>query len=383
MTIPLNSRYRGLTPYTAPAADGSLHATIPARPLPGPADGTPFLYTVIAGDTLEALAHRFLGSSRAWWQIADAKASAPAIGVATVTIVAYDLSCLMHREKRDRDHKGALSAVVKAIVAPYTKTPPAQVICDPDPTFTDDPPLRQQNLTDLQFLQWLAWRYGHRAFVEVNDDKPQFYFVSNHRLMKADPLGTLAWCRGMRQLKEFRYERVASHGLRQRIAATPDPKTGTAAPVQGELPPPIDPALPDPDRAKTLGRIDPAERARYEAGAEAASATPPPTPVPAPVIGLPSDPSLADAVTTWDPTRVLGLRGKGTALGTINLRAKGKVSIDGIASWATGDWYVSQAVHSWRRTPAGTSAGTSAGIPKSGPAGSPAGSYETAFVVTR
>jgi nucleoid-associated protein YgaU len=72
MTIPLNSRYRGLTPYTAPAADGSLHATIPARPLPGPADGTPFLYTVIAGDTLEALAHRFLGSSRAWWQIADA-----------------------------------------------------------------------------------------------------------------------------------------------------------------------------------------------------------------------------------------------------------------------------------------------------------------------
>jgi nucleoid-associated protein YgaU len=72
MAVPLNSRYRGLTPYTARGADGTEHATVPARPVPPPADGAPFLYTVIAGDTLEALAHRFLGSSRAWWQIADA-----------------------------------------------------------------------------------------------------------------------------------------------------------------------------------------------------------------------------------------------------------------------------------------------------------------------
>jgi nucleoid-associated protein YgaU len=72
MAVSLDSRYRGLTPYTAVAADGTRHATVPARPAPAPGDGAPFLYTVVAGDTLEALAHRFLGSSRAWWQIADA-----------------------------------------------------------------------------------------------------------------------------------------------------------------------------------------------------------------------------------------------------------------------------------------------------------------------
>jgi hypothetical protein len=61
MAVQLNSRYRGLTPYTARAADGTDHATVPARPLPPSTDGVPFRYTVVAGDTLEA-----------WWQIADA-----------------------------------------------------------------------------------------------------------------------------------------------------------------------------------------------------------------------------------------------------------------------------------------------------------------------
>jgi hypothetical protein len=311
--------------------------------------------------------------------VIDAKGTAPADGVATITIVAYDLSVLMHREPCHDSHEGALSKIVGTIVDKYPKTPPGQVLCDPDPTFEADPPLIQHNLTDLQFLQWLAWRYGHRAFVEVNDGKPQFYFVSNHRLMSSDPLGVLQWCRGMRQLKEFRYERIASQALRQRVAAVPDPKTGEAPPIEGETPPPIDLAPPDQDRAKTIGRIDPAERERYEAGAEAAAKTTPPTPEPAPVLGLPSDPTLAEAVTTWDPTRVLGLRGKGTAIGTINLRAKGKVTIEGIPSWAAGDWYVSQAVHSWRRNQRGTSLGT----PKVGTENGPAGSYETSFVVTR
>ena len=72
MSVSSSSRYAALTPYTAVGADGRPHPTVPARPLPPPTDGEPFLYTVVAGDTLEALAHRFLGSSRAWWQIADA-----------------------------------------------------------------------------------------------------------------------------------------------------------------------------------------------------------------------------------------------------------------------------------------------------------------------
>ena len=44
---------------------------------------------------------------------------------------------------------------------------------------------------------------------------------------------------------------------------------------------------------------------------------------------------------------MLGLRGEGRAVGTVLLRAKGKVTILGLAQWAEGDWYVSKAVHTW------------------------------------
>ena len=45
---------------------------MPARPLPPPPSGTPYLHTVIAGETIESLAQRFLGASELWWRIADA-----------------------------------------------------------------------------------------------------------------------------------------------------------------------------------------------------------------------------------------------------------------------------------------------------------------------
>ena len=67
-----SSRYRGQTPYPALGRDGLVRATLPARPLPPPPDGTPYLHTVIAGETIESLAQRFLGASELWWRIADA-----------------------------------------------------------------------------------------------------------------------------------------------------------------------------------------------------------------------------------------------------------------------------------------------------------------------
>ncbi len=72
MTTSPTSRYRDLPPYQAPGADGSVHATVPARLVPAMSDGTPYLHTVLAGETVESLAYRYLGSSTAWWQIADA-----------------------------------------------------------------------------------------------------------------------------------------------------------------------------------------------------------------------------------------------------------------------------------------------------------------------
>lgn len=300
-------------------------------------------------------------------QVVATPAQAPANGVPSLTVVAYDLSYLMHQTPKDAHHTGTLSTIVRTIASAYPAitVKPSTIVCDPDPDFTGDPPLRQHQQTDLQFLQWLAWRYGHRAFVEYADGASTFYFTSGHRLMSGDPLGALQWCHGMRQLKAFRYEKRASRAVRQRIAAVPDPATGSASPTNGPTAPPLQPVEPDTRHAATLGRLDPAERARYESAAATVPASPP---APVPVAGLPSDPRLAAAVTVWDPTAALGLWGTGTAVGTIMLRAKGKVTIEGVAPWAEGDWYVSKAVHTWRDTTIGRDRSAT---------------YETMFTVTR
>ena len=65
---------------------------------------------------------------------------------------------------------------------------------------------------------------------------------------------------------------------------------------------------------------------------------------------------------------MLGLKGRGRAVGTVMLRAKGKVTIEGIAPWAEGDWYVEKAIHTWRDTSVGERRGSS---------------YETRFTATR
>jgi hypothetical protein len=299
--------------------------------------------------------------------VQNAQGSNAADGTATMTIVAYDKSCLMHREYRDAFYQGTLSSVVRQILSQYTWATPS-ITCDPDPQFTDHPQLQRTHMTDLQFLQWLAWRYGHRAFCEATGDTNTFYFTSNRRLLADDPMGILQWCRGLRQLKEFRYERVASRAARQQITATPDPHSGTDTPTRGDQPLPISPPLPNPDIVANTGRRDPGELAQQQAGDALAQTNPAPPATPVPVVRLPSDPQLATAVTALDPTQVLGLRGTGRAVGTILLRAKGKVTIQGLAPWAEGDWYVRQAVHTWQDT--------------STP-GHQNATYETSFTVTR
>ena len=70
MPVPINSRYATLPTYDAPSADGTAHPTIGLRP-PPPGTGGPFEHRVVGGETIESIAHRYLGSSDAWWRLAD------------------------------------------------------------------------------------------------------------------------------------------------------------------------------------------------------------------------------------------------------------------------------------------------------------------------
>jgi nucleoid-associated protein YgaU len=77
MPVGLRSRYRAVPVAIEPDAAGVPHAAIPARPVPPrDPDATPYFHTVVAGETIELLAFRYLGSSEAWWLIADANPTA-------------------------------------------------------------------------------------------------------------------------------------------------------------------------------------------------------------------------------------------------------------------------------------------------------------------
>ena len=273
--------------------------------------------------------------------VVESKPQAGANGIRSLTVVARDLSHRMSQKPVTEEHPaGPLKTIVERIAARNQWTgAKAKIVCDPNPTLSERNDRTQHAKTDYQFLQELAERYGARGFVEYNDGQSRFYFVSNRTLLEAKALGRLEYCRGMNKLIEFRYETVAARSARQVVASAVDPVSGEVRTAEGETPAP-------------------------------AAATSPSAPPPAATLapGQPSDPDRARRVTVFDPTRVLGLRGTGRAVGTIVLRAKGKVEIIGLAPWAEGDWYVSKATHTWQDV-------STSEVRRS--------SYETRFTATR
>ncbi|MFE4513455.1 LysM peptidoglycan-binding domain-containing protein [Kitasatospora sp. NPDC056783] len=70
---PRTSRYHGVPSAVRTEADGREIPYLRRRLLPGTDGLTPAAeHTVSAGDRLDVLAYRYLGSADPWWRIADA-----------------------------------------------------------------------------------------------------------------------------------------------------------------------------------------------------------------------------------------------------------------------------------------------------------------------
>jgi len=300
------------------------------------------------------------------------KAEATPNGRERATVTALDLSTRMHREAKTFSFEaGKVSEVVQTIVAAYGLEL-GRVECEPDTELTPLKPLRQTNQTDLAFLQDVARRYGARAFVEVNDGKPKFYFLPERVLLAAPVAGRMKYCGGSGELIEFEYRRAAMEAPPVTEATTVDAKSAKPATAKPAAPPPPEPITVDDGLLAALTKRDPAGAAAYSTAVETAAQaaeTPEAQVRTQAAVGVPSDPAQAELAARGDLTRGQGMTGEGVAVGTIELRAKSRVDLFGIAPWAEGAWYIRRAKHVYQNT--------------STEAGGPSGTCKTTFVATR
>ncbi|GAA4699549.1 hypothetical protein [Phytohabitans rumicis] len=218
---------------------------------------------------------------------------------------------------------------------------------------TDDAPLTAQNarrpadgLNEWQFILREADRQGCRTFVEYDGKVSAFYFVPVDRLATAEPEGNLRYCRGIGELIEFDYERISSGATPTLATSTTDPATGASVELPA-TPPAPPPPLPPPD---TDRNVTPRQRSAIEALTElSAAATARLKPPEGKVTGEAADAAGVAVRVRPDPLRRLGQRGRGVAVGNVQLRAKSRVLITGVAPWAEGEWYLAKVNHVYTR----------------------------------
>ncbi len=283
-------------------------------------------------------------------------------GVGRLRFTCHDVSARLNArpETANLQHAGTLEKILTAIAEEHD-IEMGDVSIDPMPSWTKDEPLNQGTRTVWQMIQQVADEHRARAFVEVNiaeDDpadvreaggQPRLYFVSEEVLLEQEPLGSLMYCHGFGELIDFDFQRIGSGASPSAQATMIDPVTGEICSEAGPEPAADDPAALEGAQTRNLrGTSGDASVRSAEAAVQLANdQTTQPTDVRARsrLSGTPSDCALGRRLVTQDPTRSLGLHGRGLAMGTVFLRAKGSVEIEGVASSAAGRWYLRRVNH--------------------------------------
>lgn len=289
----------------------------------------------------------------------------------------------------NREHSGTLRDILTALAAEASLAI-GTVAIDPMPSWPDSHGrlLGQGDRTNWQLIQDVARDYGARAFVEVNvppgaptttPPVSLLYFYSEDAMLAEQPLGKLTLCHGWGSLINFQITRIGTGAMPPSEADVIDPNTGVVS-TESAPAPAAAPAAP----AISGGALDQITAAHgegaartAETGLEVTSAAVTPradAAVPARVVGTPSDPDLARRRVRPDPTRTLGLSATGLAMGTVFMRAKASVEIEGHSSEANGRWYLRRVNHVIEQSRAANAAATAQLTVKT---------YRTSFEATR
>ena len=273
--------------------------------------------------------------------------SYPESGIPTLTLEGEDKSILMGlKEKKALWRNMTVTAAVRKIAGPYFKK--IQATLSPDPQIV--PPINQDGKTDLAFLQELAQKYHAKCFVELDETGEEvLYFLPERRIVTLRRPETLI----------LRYRRGPDSAL---ISFAPAFDSGyidrlkeindiddKGRKIKNKDKPQTDIVVgPLPD--DVVGRANSADRPiirkLYDLGKASKLELQKTLTAKRTTVGkVAANQTELDAENDALEGRRLGMTATGTTFGNIWLRAKSKLTIDGVNARFSGDWYVSSVTH--------------------------------------
>jgi phage protein D len=276
--------------------------------------------------------------------ITGIRATFPWRGQAQVEVQAVDsLIRLGLRPKTRRWWNTTVSQIVRDI-ALANGFLPGDIAPEDDAMIDEKRPRQQVEETDLAFLHRLAADYDCKLYVEHGRGPDSLNFVATKKLLEADPIEeTLTF---NANLEEFSvaFDAFATDPAERLV--TTDPLTGERVEIINSLVAPADTQwVPDPGRIARLG-----EGAARIAGLAAKVAVKRAHlsdfwRLPSREIGAASRAAADRSTTLGDRARRLGQSGRGRATGSIWLRPRRRVTVEGYGGRWSGSWYLARVRH--------------------------------------
>lgn len=215
---------------------------------------------------------------------------------------------------------------------------------DEDPVIEEFRPLQQVEETDLAFLHRLARDYDCKLYIEHGEDSDSLSFVSTSKLLSADPVEEKLVFNA--NMEEFTVSFNAFATNPKISLVSTDPSKGDLVDINNVLARPTDGQwVPDPERIAKLGdaavRISKilsktaSKRARLHSFWR----------IPPRNAGASSRQLSDHSGAVGDKSKYMGLTGVGKALGSIWLRPRYRVTIEGYGGRWSGDWYLAKVCH--------------------------------------
>ena len=267
----------------------------------------------------------------------------PNRGQATVEIQAIDsLTQLNYQPRTRRWWNTTVSQIVRDLAIANSLVP-GDIQPMEDSLIEESLPRQQVAETDLAFLHRLAQDYDCKLYVEHEQRRDTLNFVSTLSLFNAEPLEETL--RSNVNLLDFTvsYDTFAT-APEIRLVAT-DPETGDRIEISTDLISPTDTQwTPDPARIAQTGAAARLTRLLTLAASKR-SRLRDFWRVPPRIAGAPARPLDDPSRTLGDFSRRLGQSGRGRARGSIWLRPRRRVVIEGYGGRWSGDWYLARVRH--------------------------------------